>query len=184
MSGTDELAVDFAGPEPVTEWHACPVDAQGRSAGAAYTLRHREQDGNAALNDASGTAVATTAGIVEDTELKAWAAGHIRRDTARRPDRRRRAYDVVARIASGPETGSTAGTRKVLALTSAEALAVAWNGWDLRQKLGPEERDVVLAASARKDRHDVSTCCQRVAGARDPGIARPREPARAAGRER
>ena len=67
MSGTDELAVDFAGPETVTEWRACPVDAQGQSAGTAYTLRHRKQDGNAALNDASGTAVATTAGIVEDT---------------------------------------------------------------------------------------------------------------------
>ena len=184
MSGTDELAVDFAGPDTVTEWRACPLDAQGQSAGTAYTLRHRKQDGNAALNDASGTAVATTAGIVEDTELKAWAAGHIRRDTARRSDRRRRAYEVVARIASGPGAGSTAGTRDVLALTSAEALAVAWNGWDLRQQLGPGERDVVLAASAREDRHDVSTCCQRIGGAQDPGIARPREPARAADRER
>ena len=78
----------------------------------------------------------------------------------------------------------TAGTRDVLALTSAEALAVAWNGWDLRQKLGPGERDVVLVASAREDRHDASTCCQRIGGAQDPGIARPLEPARAAGRER
>ncbi len=184
MSGTDELAVDFAGPDTVTEWRACPVDAQGRSAGAAYTLCHRKQEGNAALNDASGTAVATTAGMVEDTELKAWAAEHIRRDTARRPGRRRRTYKVVASIATGPGAGSNAGTCKVLALTSAEALAVAWNGWDLRQQLGPGQRDVVLAASAREDRHDVSTCCQRVAGAPDPGIARPREPSRAAGRER
>lgn len=137
MSGTDELAVDFAGPDTVTEWRARPVDAQGQSAGTAYTLHHRKQDGNAALNDASG-----------------------------------------------PGAGSTAGTRKVLALTSAEALAVAWNDWGLRQQLGPGERDVVLAASAREDRHDVSTSCQRVAGAPDPGIARPREPSRDAGRER
>ena len=183
MSEADDLSVDFDGPETVTEWRALPVDAKGRCTGGAYRLRHRKEEGHAALNDASGGAVATTAGLLDEAGLKAWAVGHVHRDMARRPDRRRRAYEIVARIASGPGAGSAAGTRRVLALTSAEALAAAWRDWDLQREVAPGDCDVVLQASAREDPGDVSTSCRRVAGVQLGVVARTREPSRAAGRE-
>ncbi len=184
MSEAEEIAVEFSGPETVTEWRVRLVDAKGVRATQTYRLRHRREERQAVLKDGCGAEVAATAGMTDEAELRAWAGAHARRDMARRPDPRQRAYEVVARIATGPAAGSTAGSRRVLARTSAEALDIARRGWDLTGELGPGEHDIVLAASAQEDPRDASTACQFVEAGRPTVPGEPRGLARAVAVER
>lgn len=183
MNEAADFAVEVSAPETVTVWRVRTLDAEGRT-GKAYRLRHRKGHGHAALDDDAGTEVARTAGLSEEAELRAWGAAHAQRDMARQPGRRQRPYEVIARIATGPGAGATAGARRVLARTSAEALETARRGWDLGQCTGPGECDIVLAASAQEDPQDVSTACHRAGVKQLPERVRPGGPSRRAGRER
>ena len=166
----EQLAVEFAPPETVTEHRVSLLDGTGQRVGKSYLGSIRTRDNVAVLADLDRTRMATRAPVPPpERTLRRWAVDVLRRDTRRGCRKRQAAVHVVARVGSGERPGARLETRTVLAKTSAGALAKSRLEWDLRALVPLGHHEVTLEPTAEDDSRDVSSAAVYIGSDHSPG---------------